>query len=61
MQYTGKEVRFDLWKANQLILEQTGIIQIEVAKICTACEVQDWYSHRAENGSTGRFGAMIGL
>lgn len=61
MQYTGKEVRFDLWKANQLILEQTGIIQIEVAKICTACEVQNWYSHRAENGSTGRFGAIIGL
>jgi YfiH family protein len=61
MQYTGEEVRFDLRRANQLILEQTGIIQIEVAQICTACEVQDWYSHRAENGSTGRFGAMIGL
>lgn len=61
MQYTGKEVFFDLWKANQQILINTGVVQIEVARICTACEVHDWYSHRAENGSTGRFGAIIGL
>jgi len=61
VQYTGKEAHLDLWRANQLILTRTGVIQIEVAEICTACGVEDWYSHRAENGSTGRFGAIIGL
>lgn len=52
---------FDLWLANQLILEEAGIQQIEVAGLCTACNISDWYSHRAEKGHTGRFGAIIAL
>jgi len=54
-------VQFDLWGANRLILEQAGVRQIEVSEICTACHLEDWYSHRAEKGRTGRFGAIIGL
>jgi hypothetical protein len=54
-------IHFDLWAANRLLLEQAGVRQIEVAGLCTACHVDDWYSHRAEKGRTGRFGAMIGL
>jgi hypothetical protein len=54
-------VQFDLWAANRLVLEQSGVRQIEVAGICTACGLQDWYSHRGEHGKTGRFGAMIAL
>ena len=54
-------IHFDLWAANHLLLEQAGVRQIEVAGLCTACHVDDWYSHRAEKGRTGRFGAMIGL
>jgi polyphenol oxidase len=49
----------DLWKANRLSLEQAGVEQIEIAGICTACNTEDWYSHRAEHGRTGRFGAVI--
>jgi YfiH family protein len=52
---------FDLWAANSLLLEQAGVHQIEYAGLCTACHTEDWYSHRAENGLTGRFGAMIAL
>jgi YfiH family protein len=51
----------DLWSANRLLLEETGVDKIEVAGICTACHPEDWFSHRAENGRTGRFGALIGL
>jgi len=51
----------DLWAANRLQLESTGVQQIEVAGICTACHLDDWYSHRAEKGKTGRFGALIAL
>lgn len=54
-------VKLDLWKANQLILEESGVKEIEVAGICTACHLEDWYSHRAERGQTGRFGAVIAL
>jgi YfiH family protein len=50
---------FDLWEANRLLLLQSGVTQVEVAGICTACHVQDWFSHRAEHGRTGRFGALI--
>ena len=53
--------KFDLWAANQAILEEIGVGEIEVAGICTACHTEDWYSHRAERGQTGRFGAIIGL
>ena len=52
---------FDLWQANQRLLEKAGVHQIEIARICTACNLSDWYSHRAESGRTGRFGAIIKL
>jgi YfiH family protein len=52
---------FDLWLANRLSLEQAGVKQIELAGLCTACHTEDWYSHRAEQGLTGRFGAIIAL
>jgi YfiH family protein len=52
---------FDLWAANSLALENAGVRQIELAGLCTACHTEDWYSHRAERGHTGRFGAIIAL
>ena len=52
---------FDLWKANQIVLQESGVNAIEVAGVCTACQTDDWYSHRAENGHTGRFGALLAL
>lgn len=56
-----KSIHFDLWKANQLLLQRAGVEQIEIAGICTACHTEDWFSHRAENGKTGRFGSLISL
>jgi len=57
----GESMHFDLWKANRVLLEEVGVRQIEVAGICTACHTEDWFSHRAEKGKTGRFGVMIAL
>jgi YfiH family protein len=54
-------VKLDLWEANRISLKKVGVKHIEIAAICTACNVDDWYSHRAENGKTGRFAAVIGL
>lgn len=53
--------QFDLWRANQLMLEDMGIRNIELSGICTACNLQDWFSHRGEYGETGRFGVLIAL
>jgi len=51
----------NLQKANQLILQNAGIKQIQIADICTMCNHQDWFSHRAGNGKSGRFAAVITL
>jgi YfiH family protein len=58
--HNGK-IHFDLWKTNRILLERAGVENIEVAEICTACNTNDWFSHRAEKGRTGRFGALITL
>jgi YfiH family protein len=54
-------VHFDLWSANRLQLERMGVKHIEMSDICTACHPEDWFSHRGEQGKTGRFGALIAL
>lgn len=58
--YNG-HIHFDLWKANELLLKQEGVRTIEISSLCTACDTIHWFSHRAEKGKTGRFGAMIAL
>ena len=55
--------RFDLPRANRLLLERAGVpaAPIEDAATCTACHVDEYFSHRAEQGRAGRFGALIML
>ena len=55
------QVHFDLWKANERQLRAAGVEQIEIAGICTADHTDDFFSWRAENAKTGRFGAIISL
>jgi YfiH family protein len=51
----------DLWAANRLSLERAGVHKFEVAGMCTAKNVEEFFSHRAERGKTGRFCAVIAL
>lgn len=51
----------DLWRANQLDLQRSGVINIDILEICTYENTEDFYSHRAENGATGRFGVVMSL
>lgn len=50
---------FDLPAANQLRLQQAGVSHIELSGLCTAERTDLFFSHRAEKGKTGRFGAML--
>lgn len=54
---------FDLWRANELMLIDAGVPEqnIDIARLCTSCRTDLFYSHRAEKGTTGRFGAIIML
>ncbi len=51
----------DMWTANAIQLKNAGVEQIQVSGVCTACHLDDWFSHRAEKGKTGRFGALMKL
>ncbi len=57
----GGRLFFDQWAANELALYRAGVREIERSDMCTACHVDEFYSHRAEGGRTGRFGAIIAL
>ncbi|MGD2077381.1 MAG: peptidoglycan editing factor PgeF, partial [Chloroflexota bacterium] len=50
---------FDLPLANARRLAAAGVSQIELPGLCTACRTDLFFSHRAEGGRTGRFGAVF--
>jgi YfiH family protein len=52
----------DLWTTNERQLLEAGVApeNIENKRLCTSCNVDDFFSHRAEHGATGRFGLLIG-
>jgi hypothetical protein len=51
----------NLWSANQHLLMEQGVSEIEIAGVCTVCNNDDWFSHRAERGKTGRFAGLLNL
>lgn len=51
----------DLPTANAIALREAGVSRVEQAGLCTACHVDEFFSHRKEGGRTGRLGAFIGL
>jgi YfiH family protein len=56
--------RLDLWEANRQALVESGVPDehIEVAGICTQCQSERFFSHRANGGQpAGRFAALIRL
>ncbi|HSJ54347.1 MAG TPA: peptidoglycan editing factor PgeF [Anaerolineae bacterium] len=59
----GTAWRFDLPAANAQQLTAAGVANIEQADLCTATHSDEFYSHRASNGQTGRFAvvAFLGL
>lgn len=61
LRQVGDQTYFDLWNANRLALQESGVERIQLAGVCTACHSEDWFSHRGEKGRTGRFGAVLCL
>ncbi|MDF2838213.1 MAG: multicopper polyphenol oxidase, partial [Paenibacillus sp.] len=57
------KARIDLKEINRQIMIKAGILtsRIEITKWCTGCEVDLFFSHRMENGKTGRMASWIGL
>lgn len=61
VQSRGGSLFLDLWTSNALQLRRAGVEHIQISGLCTACRLDDWFSHRAEKGRTGRFGAIMKL
>lgn len=55
--------RLDLWKANVKILMQAGVPpeNIIVTNLCTCCNPDQLFSHRASHGKRGNMGAFLML
>ncbi len=53
----GGKARFDLWAANRIDLEESGVpaTRIEVSEIASDERLDEFYSHRHEGPHTGRF------
>lgn len=51
----------DIPAANEFSLRKTGVNMIEQSAICTAENLEEWYSYRKEKGRTGRFGVLFAL
>ncbi len=64
--YPGKDkgkYQLNLWEANRQILLQAGILpeNLAVTDICTCCNPEYLFSHRASNGKRGNLGAFMEL
>ena len=57
--FIEEKIFMDLPAANKAILEKLGLKNIEQMNICTFCNKEDWFTHRGENGKTGRFASVI--
>lgn len=55
--------QLNLWKANQIILEEAGVKKehIAVTNVCTNCNQELLFSHRATNGKRGNLAAFLTL
>ncbi|MGE6258670.1 peptidoglycan editing factor PgeF [Heyndrickxia sporothermodurans] len=60
---TSGQFQLDLRKLNQIILEKSGILSenISITDYCTSCENSEFFSHRRDQGKTGRMLSFIGL
>lgn len=58
---TGEKYHVDLKLLNAIQLEQAGIRQIDIAKACTACQPQRFWSHRRVGDRRGSLAAIIML
>lgn len=59
----GQKYQLDLWRANELIMLEAGIKPEHISRpgICTCCNPEFLFSHRASHGKRGNLGAFLSL
>lgn len=58
-----KKYQLNLWKANEIVLLEAGVKKehIAITDICTCCNPDILFSHRASHGKRGNLGGFICL
>jgi copper oxidase (laccase) domain-containing protein len=54
----ARDGRLDLWTAAERALRAAGCRHVERFDACTACEGERFFSHRRDDGKTGRQGVL---
>ena len=52
------ERRLDLWTAAERALREAGVQHVKRVDLCTACNPELFFSHRRDDGVTGRQGVV---
>lgn len=60
---TGAKYQLNLWKANEIILTEAGVLpeHLAVTNLCTCCNHTELFSHRASMGKRGNLAAFLGI
>ena len=58
-----RKYQLNLWKANEIVLTEAGILRehISFPGICTCCNPEFLFSHRASQGKRGNLCAFLGV
>lgn len=59
----NNKYQLDLWKANEFVLRDAGIMKekLSISNICTCCNPELLFSHRASKGLRGNLAAFLSL
>ena len=53
-----RDGRLDLWTAAERALRAAGCVRVDRVDLCTACSPESFFSHRRDEGLTGRQGVI---
>ena len=62
-QKSAEKFHLNLWKANEIVLLEAGVLpeHLAVTNICTCCNHEELFSHRASKGKRGNLAAFLML
>jgi len=53
-----RDGKLDLWTSAERALRAAGVERVDRFDLCTSCDPERFFSHRRDQGRTGRQGVM---
>ena len=62
-QKSEEKYQLNLWKANEIVMLEAGVLpeHLAVTNVCTCCNHEELFSHRASKGKRGNLAAFLML